>query len=169
MHKKVREKEDKFRQRKLVDIFSALNKDDLLMKTGDAIINNHVMDENVEDLEDFQNNSGSIKECRPIVRYYKVNNEQQAVKITGEIDTLPQKTGHSEILVKQSSSLQENNENIDRNIDYQGWLKSKKRKWRENLDRRKRQRYIVFDYLAKAHFGVMLLFMQNEIRCDPRF
>ncbi|XP_031270603.1 DNA polymerase epsilon catalytic subunit A-like [Pistacia vera] len=140
LHKKVREKEDKFRQRKLVDIFSAFNKDDLLMKTGDAFTNNHVMDENVEDLEDFRNKSSSVKECRPIVRYYEVNNEQQAVKTNGEIYALQQKTDPSENLLKQSSSLQHNNENIDRNVDYQGWLESKKRKWRDNLDRRKRQR-----------------------------
>ncbi|KAK1561085.1 hypothetical protein Q3G72_034282 [Acer saccharum] len=143
LHKKVREKEDKFRQRKLVDIFSSVSRDDLLKKTSDAIINNHVMFENVEDLEDFPNKSrNSIDGPRPIVRCYEVNSEQQTVK-AGQVISSQQQTDASKKLLQLSSSLKEgaiDTETIDRNVDYRGWLESKKRKWKENLDRRKRQR-----------------------------
>ncbi|KAK9939848.1 hypothetical protein M0R45_016530 [Rubus argutus] len=54
LHKKVREKEDKFRQRKLVDIFRSLNGDKLLEKNNNAIGSNHIIDEDVEDLEEFK-------------------------------------------------------------------------------------------------------------------
>ncbi|KAK2643590.1 hypothetical protein Ddye_025353 [Dipteronia dyeriana] len=144
LHKKVREKEDKFRQRKLVDIFSSVNRDDLLKKTSDAITNNHVMFEDVEDLEDFRNKSrNSVDGPRPIVRCYEVNSEQQTVKATGQVVSSQQQTDASKRLVQLSSSLKEgaiDTETIDRNVDYRGWLESKKRKWKENLDRRKRQR-----------------------------
>ncbi|KAK4854956.1 hypothetical protein QYF36_002733 [Acer negundo] len=144
LHKKVREKEDKFRQRKLVDIFSSVNRDDLLKKTSDAFTNNHVMFENVEDLEDFPNKSrNSVDGPRPIVRCYELNSEQQTVKATGQVISSQQQTDASKKLLQLSSSLKEgaiDTETIDRNVDYRGWLESKKRKWKENLDWRKRQR-----------------------------
>ncbi|XP_020536143.1 DNA polymerase epsilon catalytic subunit A isoform X2 [Jatropha curcas] len=135
LHKKVREKEDKFRQRKLIDIFSLSNKDDSLRKTTDVVTASYMMDkENVEDLEDFQNKRNSINGPRPIVRCYEVNNEKCSLKATGRMDFSEQKLDNGESASEMSI------ENIDRNVDYQGWLEQKKRKWKDTLDRRKRQR-----------------------------
>lgn len=146
MHKKVREKEDKVRQRKLVDMFSSSNKADLLRKSNDSNINSHVLDGNVQDLEDFPNKSRSSSSGPiPIVRCYEVSNEHEAMKTAEQVDTLQQQLNHREILHQHSQSAQENaicTEDIDKHVDYHGWLQSKKRKWKDNLDRKKRQRYI---------------------------
>ncbi|OMO70162.1 hypothetical protein CCACVL1_19081 [Corchorus capsularis] len=132
LHKKVREKEDKFRQRKLVDIFNSSGRDDIVKKANDAAIANHVL---VGDLEDFQKKSiNSEKGPTPIVRCYEVNNNKHPVKAAVEANSVQQQL---------SSPLQPNvlpTENIDKNVDYQGWLELKKRKWKDNLERRKRQR-----------------------------
>ncbi|WCJ41776.1 DNA polymerase epsilon catalytic subunit A [Euphorbia peplus] len=136
LHKKVREKEDKFRQRKLVDIFKKSSKEDAL-RNIDANTSNHTLDgENVEDLEDFQNKSSSVYRPRPIVRCYEINNQKHSTKAKSKMDSLQQE-------IDNGQSLQENisiAENIDKNVDYQGWLEQKKRKWKDALDRRKRQK-----------------------------
>ncbi|XP_050281236.1 DNA polymerase epsilon catalytic subunit A-like isoform X3 [Quercus robur] len=134
LHKKVREKEDKFRQRKLVDIFSSLNRDEFLKKNSDAAGANGMMNEEiVKDLEDFGNKSRkSVTGPRPIVRCYEVNNRQNSVKTNDQVGYLQQQTDHR--LPALSS------ENIDKNVDYRGWLELKKRKWKDTLERRKRQR-----------------------------
>ena len=92
LHKKVREKEDKFRQRKLVDIFSSLNRDEFLKKNSDAAGANGVMNEEiVKDLEDFGNKSRkSVTGPRPIVRCYEVNNRQNSVKTNDQVGCLQQ-------------------------------------------------------------------------------
>ncbi|KAJ4724769.1 DNA polymerase epsilon catalytic subunit [Melia azedarach] len=142
LHKKVREKEDKFRQRKLVDMFSSFGRDDLLNKTSDLVTNNHEIHQNVEDFEDFPNKKrSSVNGPRPIVRCYEVNNEQKTVNTTGQVDSLQQQIEPSEVLHQQPSSQNPiYAENIDRNVDYHGWLELKKRKWKDNLNRRKKQR-----------------------------
>lgn len=164
LHKKVREKEDKFRQRKLVDIFNSLNRNGLLKKNIDAVDTNSLMNEKiVEDLEDFRNkSSSSVNGPRPIVRSYEVNNGQHSAKANGQVGSLHQQTDHIENVLQESLPLQENvrsSENIDRNVDYQGWLELKKRKWKDTLERRKRQRYVVLCYLhIKAHFDGLEIF-----------
>ena len=144
LHKKVREKEDKFRQRKLVDIFSSLNRDEFLKKNSDAAGANGVMNEEiVKDLEDFGNKSRkSVTGPRPIVRCYEVNNRQNSVKTNDQVGCLQQQTDHR--LPALSS------ENIDKNVDYRGWLELKKRKWKDTLERRKRQRYALCFLCRKA-------------------
>jgi DNA polymerase epsilon subunit 1 len=160
LHKKVREKDDKFRQRKLVDIFNSFNRNGLLKKNIDAVDTNSLLNEKiVEDLEDFRNkSSSSINGPRPIVRTYEVNNGQHSAKTNCQVGSLQQQTDHSENVLQESLPLQENacsSEYIDRNVDYQGWLELKKRKWKDTLERRKKQRY-VFCYLhIKAHFDVL--------------
>ncbi|XP_048444807.1 DNA polymerase epsilon catalytic subunit A isoform X2 [Pyrus x bretschneideri] len=139
LHKKVREKDDKFRQRKLVDIFKSLNRDHLLEKSSDAIDSNHVIDQEiVDDLEDFNKKSSSISGPRPIVRCYEVNSKKYSVKTTCQINSQQQQTNNKE------NECQEQNgvplECIDRNVDYNGWLEMKKRKWKYTVDRRKKQR-----------------------------
>ncbi|XP_010557398.1 PREDICTED: DNA polymerase epsilon catalytic subunit A [Tarenaya hassleriana] len=118
LHKKVREKEDKFRQRKLVDMFSSSNKDDVLDT-------NYLMTrENVGDIEDFRKESKpSIKGPKPIARSYEVSHKQSNCE--------------------QQESLQNDDippQNIDKNEDYLGWLENKKRKWKATLEKKKKQR-----------------------------
>ncbi|KAK6247338.1 hypothetical protein QUC31_018903 [Theobroma cacao] len=141
LHKKVREKEDKFRQRKLVDIFSSSGRDDIMKKASDAVTANHVV---IGDLEDFQNKSRkSEKAPTPIVRCYEVNDDQHPVKEVVQANSLQHQTECRGSAQQLSSPLLPNvqsTENIDRNVDYQGWLELKKRKWKDNLERRKRQR-----------------------------
>lgn len=137
LHKKVREKEDKFRQKKLADMFSSLKKDNVLKRNDDAVESNKVTDkENVEDLEDFQNSKSSIKGPRPVVRCYEASNKRNSVENISEINL--QLSDNSE----KENQMQ--SETVDRNVDYQGWLETKKRKWKDTLSRRKKQRYFVF-------------------------
>ncbi|KAG6779745.1 hypothetical protein POTOM_016140 [Populus tomentosa] len=142
LHRKVREKEDKFRQRKLVDIFNLRSRDDLSRKMDDGTITNH--DEaNVKDLEDFQIKSSSINRPRPIVRCYDVN-EKRSAKKTCQLNFAEQQTDSVHELSSQPEHNTSYAENIDRNVDYQGWLELKKRKWKDILDRRKKQRGLTF-------------------------
>lgn len=139
LHKKVREKEDTFRQRKLVDIFGSFYRD------GKGKLNMDPIDkESVEDLEDFRNNrKNSVVGPRPIVRCY-INNEQPSVNPICEVHCSKKQNDGADTVDKEHPSLQKNAlilKAIDRNADYQGWLEMKKRKWRESRERRKRLRY----------------------------
>ncbi|ESQ36065.1 hypothetical protein EUTSA_v10006524mg [Eutrema salsugineum] len=120
LHKKVREKEDKFRQRKLVDMFSSANKDGVLDT------NHSVAHDNVEDIEDFcKENRPAVKGPKPFARSYEVNKEK------------------SECEQQESWGPKRDDisfQNIDRKVDYQGWLELKKRKWKETLEMRKKRR-----------------------------
>lgn len=141
LHKKVREKEDKFRQRKIDDTFKSMNKNEYSKKHNDS---NVTVDETVNDLEDF-GNRGKISTCgpRPIIRHYEANNEQPPVKVNGQEDSEPQDidSRHMDQPLSLSQENQISCENVDRTVDYQGWLQIKKRKWKDMLGRRKKQRY----------------------------
>ncbi|XP_071723103.1 DNA polymerase epsilon catalytic subunit A-like isoform X1 [Rutidosis leptorrhynchoides] len=137
LHKKVREKDDKFRQRKLVDMFSAVQRSNLLKGTNDTAAS-HIDVENVGDLEDACNKSSLVDGPRPIVRCYEANSRQHSVRNTS-CDSA-QQSDHGQERGLPSSSPQDNHLSIDRNVDYQGWLKLKKRKWKDMLEKRKRQR-----------------------------
>ncbi|KAI7983738.1 DNA polymerase epsilon catalytic subunit A [Camellia lanceoleosa] len=144
LHKKVREKEDKFRQRKLVDIFSSLKKDGVVKMSIDAMTTNQITDEqNVNDLEDFKSKGrSSVNGIRPIVRCYEVNNGLHSVKASCQVNS-PQKQNGGRSMCQPLSPLQQNIiniEDIDRNVDYQGWLEIRKRKWKDTHEKRKRQR-----------------------------
>ncbi|KAF5727520.1 DNA polymerase epsilon catalytic subunit A [Tripterygium wilfordii] len=132
LHKKVREKEDKFRQRKLVDIFSSSHRNDLLEKANNSIINPVTNGEHVEDMEDFGSKTRSpVNGPRPVVNSYEFNNKERPVQTIGQVESLQQQTdGKNDLFT----------DNIDKNKDYQGWLELKKRKWKDTLARRKRQR-----------------------------
>ncbi|GER25550.1 DNA polymerase [Striga asiatica] len=83
LHRKVREKEDKFRQRKLVDIFSRQKRDFAARESGDPNISDHdVANElNVPDMEDFRNTGNTLPaKPQPIVRSYGINYEQHQIK-----------------------------------------------------------------------------------------
>ncbi|PWA40336.1 DNA polymerase epsilon catalytic subunit [Artemisia annua] len=118
LHKKVREKDDKMRQRKLADFFGSvnmINKDD---SKNDANEEDRLPNEqNVVDLEDFGGNrkSSGVGPI-PIVRCYETNH-----KTSGQ----------------GASSMEKPDQ--DKHLDYQGWLDSRKRKWKQVREKRKRQ------------------------------
>ncbi|XP_010496915.2 PREDICTED: DNA polymerase epsilon catalytic subunit A [Camelina sativa] len=120
LHKKVREKEDKFRQRKLVDMFSSANKD------GVSDTDHLVTEDNMEDIEDFcKENRPSVKGPKPIARSFEVKKKM---------------TEHEQ---KESCGPEFHDisfQNIDKNVNYQGWLELKKRKWKVTLEKKKKRR-----------------------------
>ncbi|KAL6341762.1 hypothetical protein AAG906_038006 [Vitis piasezkii] len=142
LYKKVREKEEKFRQRKLVDMFGSLKRDDNVKINVDSITSNHVIsEENIEDLEDFRNKGRtSSAGPRPIVRCYEVNAKQQSDAMNCLANSPQQPANHSESALTPMQPTDISTDNIDRNVDYQGWLEMKKRKWKDAREKRKRQR-----------------------------
>ena len=82
LHKKVREKDDKYRQKKLVDIFGSLSKNNCLKGSSDVISNKHGVDEqNAADLEDFGKISRTFRVGpRPVVHCFDANEVQQLSK-----------------------------------------------------------------------------------------
>ncbi|GAA0141587.1 DNA metabolism protein [Lithospermum erythrorhizon] len=145
LHKKVRDKEDKFRQRKLIDVFNSLNKDDaenVNNNNNNDEINSASDDLIVGDLEDFHSHGKKVG-VRPIVRCYGANNDRNSSKATSQVDTISKKICHNanEVLLSESPGHAINiEENIEMNTDYKGWLEVRKRKWREMREKRKRQR-----------------------------
>lgn len=139
LHKKVREKDDKMRQRKLVDIFSSLKKGNEDDPQIDANGKNHVPHEqNVVDLEDFgSKGKASTVGSRPIVRSYETNTKTSG---QGSSREKRDQDKNSNRLMSLSQPIDINDEEIDRHLDYQGWLDSRKRKWKQIRDRRKRQK-----------------------------
>ncbi|XP_058761674.1 DNA polymerase epsilon catalytic subunit A-like isoform X2 [Vicia villosa] len=141
LHKKVREKEDKFRQRKIDDTFKSMIKNESSKKHNDSKgVHNIMVDESVNDLEDFGNKGRSSTGPRPIIRHYEANNEQHSEKINGQEDSEQQAVDRSNILHPLSQQNEISCEDIDRTVDYQGWLQMKKRKWKNMLGMRKKQR-----------------------------
>lgn len=143
LHKKVREKVDKFRQRKLADVFKSMNRNEQAKKHNDSNGVHPVMDDEIfNELEDF-GNKGRSSTCRPrpIIRHYEANKERHSRKINGQ-DDLEQQHNDNGSKDQLLSPLQQNEtcENVDRNVDYQGWLQIKKRRWKDVLERRKKRR-----------------------------
>lgn len=127
----------------MVDIFSRKQKDDAVKSGGNPQANDHSTDgQNITDMEDFRY-SGKNTPARPqpIVRSYGIHDEQHQVERNNVLESTEgndRETGH-----KQSTHpLQKApEETIDKSVDYQGWLESRKRKWRSTREKRKRQRY----------------------------
>ncbi|KAL6577446.1 DNA polymerase epsilon catalytic subunit A [Orobanche minor] len=145
LHRKVREKEDKFRQQKLVDIFSRQQRDAAVEVCGDPHATNHATDgHNVADMEDFRNTEKSFPaKPQPIVRSYGINYEQHQNKTSNLVES-----GESEMNDGNGSGHKHSTtplqdvfeERIDRSVDYRGWLELRKRKWKDIREKRKRQR-----------------------------
>ncbi|KAL1361438.1 hypothetical protein AAHE18_03G003700 [Arachis hypogaea] len=144
LHKKVREKEDKFRQRKLVDVFNSFKRDDRSKRNSDSNgVSLMADEENVIDLEDFGNKARNLPiGPRPIIRHYKANNEGNSIKLSGHGNSEQQHIDNSSKDESLSLFQQKeiSSENVDRNVDYQGWLEIKKRKWKSILEKRKKRR-----------------------------
>ncbi|ESW04397.1 hypothetical protein PHAVU_011G091900 [Phaseolus vulgaris] len=144
LHKKVREKEDRFRQRKLVDVFKSMNRNEQSKKHNDSNCVPLVMDDEIlNELEDFGNKSrSSTPGPRPIIRHYEANNEQNSRKLSDQQDMEQEHSKDNSSKKNVLSPLQQSEtcENVDRTVDYQGWLQVKKRIWKNILERRKKQR-----------------------------
>ncbi|KAK8952512.1 DNA polymerase epsilon catalytic subunit A [Platanthera zijinensis] len=122
LHKKVREKEDRFRQRKLVDIFSKRSRNEV--------------DASIRDLEDIvSSRNGFRSRPQPVIHDPEVNKVCYSVKQSSvkglEVSQEP--------LIELDHNVV-SGECIDRNADYQKWLAVRKRKWKTTLQNRKRRR-----------------------------
>uniref|UniRef100_A0A0R0HLB0 DNA polymerase epsilon catalytic subunit n=1 Tax=Glycine max TaxID=3847 RepID=A0A0R0HLB0_SOYBN len=128
LHKKVREKEDKFRQRKLVDAFKSMNRNEHSKKHNDSNRVPLVIDDDiVNELEDFGNKDrSSTCRPRPIIRHYEANNERHSGKLNDQ-----------DVEQQHNKPLQQK---VDKNVDYEGWLQIKKQTWKDILERRKKRR-----------------------------
>ncbi|KAF3780559.1 DNA polymerase epsilon catalytic subunit A [Nymphaea thermarum] len=143
LHKRVQEKEDKFRQRNITDMFNSSIR--AAHRNLPVPHSNHLSDqENLIDLEDIvvmdnvsltggqRLNHGCQKN-----RGHKIS-PQPAVSSACE-----KEDGGTSIAPQVLMELHQNGrsvESIDRNIDYHGWLEIKKRKWKETREGKKRQR-----------------------------
>ncbi|XP_078434598.1 DNA polymerase epsilon catalytic subunit A-like isoform X2 [Wolffia australiana] len=145
LHKKVREKDDRFRQKKLHDMFGSLQRGG----KQPSVESNHEHPVIIGDLEDIVDNGhhASTKVGpRPTIRSYATDKENiLSAELSTRCKTLDQQqlgdSGRRQHL--PLSSLTQNIASvchIDRDVDYQGWLDSKKRKWKENRERKKRRR-----------------------------
>ena len=133
LHKKVREKDDRFRQRKLRDIFSPLSKEEGLQnlnRTGD-----------MEDL--LISNKDLRKNPSHGLDIDKENNPNGASVGTGSNNSKKQQNCITGLNVPCASQIQNDaaDETVDKSTDYQGWLDAKKRKWKYVREQKKRQRY----------------------------
>ncbi|OEL31457.1 DNA polymerase epsilon catalytic subunit A, partial [Dichanthelium oligosanthes] len=146
LHKKVREKDDRFRQRKLRDIFSPLAKDDGMQNlngTGD-----------MEDL--LMSNKDLRKKSSHGLDIDKENNPNGASVGAGSNNrNKNQQNSITGLNVPLSSQIQNAAaaETVDKSTDYQGWLDAKKRKWKFVREQKKRRRSRHFSLiLGDGHF-----------------
>ncbi|XP_062219147.1 DNA polymerase epsilon catalytic subunit A-like [Phragmites australis] len=150
LHKKVREKDDRFRQRKLRDIFSPLAKDEGM--------------QNLNGIGDMEDLLMSNKDLRNIPASNGLNIDKEnnpngpSVEAGSDYSKNRQKslTGSN---VPLSSQIQNDasDETVDRSMDYQGWLDTKKRKWKHVREQKKRRRLGVaatFDSPTNTLFSV---------------
>ncbi|KAK9075077.1 hypothetical protein SSX86_003396 [Deinandra increscens subsp. villosa] len=148
LYKKVREKEDKIKQRKLGDFFSSVNEIKKDYLENDANGENHEANEQrVVDLEDFgRNGKSSGVGPRPIVRSYETNHKTSGQGASSKENPDICQTGDR--MVSSAQPIDVDIEDIDKHLDYQGWLDSKKRKWKQVRERKKRQRVFYINYKA---------------------
>ncbi|KAH7671411.1 DNA polymerase epsilon subunit 1 protein [Dioscorea alata] len=137
LHRKVREKEERFRQRKLIDLFAPIRKDEAVLEES-----------HVQDLEDAINEGHTSRiRKQPIAHSYELDKENLMGKPSCVVDgVLPEDQQHNAAmkrLHKPLISVSQNgtsSEFIDRKVDYQGWLEAKKRKWKTIREERKRRK-----------------------------
>ncbi|KAL5974610.1 DNA polymerase epsilon catalytic subunit A [Asimina triloba] len=140
LHKKIREKEDKFRQRKLIDIFSSSRKDNIFQKDASNNTAENMLDKlNATDLEDFANKENiSTTRRQPIVRTYD-KRKLTSAKVSCPTAGMPSMDQQQNLLGGSYENMV-SPQKIDRNLDYQGWLAVNKRKWKYAREERKRRR-----------------------------
>uniref|UniRef100_A0A0E0K092 DNA polymerase epsilon catalytic subunit n=1 Tax=Oryza punctata TaxID=4537 RepID=A0A0E0K092_ORYPU len=133
LHKKVREKDDRFRQRKLRDMFNSLEKDKEVQNL-----------DGTGDMEDLLALDSGMRKSHVPNGFGKENKPNDA----------PSTEAGSNHSKNQQKSITRSNEplavhiqndavdeQVDRSTDYQGWLDAKKRKWKYVREQKKRQRF----------------------------
>ncbi|TYK05646.1 DNA polymerase epsilon catalytic subunit A-like [Cucumis melo var. makuwa] len=142
LHKKVREKDDKFCQQKLFDMFASSSRCKYSENNGGASSSKHVMNgKNSYDIGDFQKKASSTNGSKPVVRSYDIRALKHSVTKDSQVDSMMHKKFKG---VGCDPSSPFHFKDVDRNVDYHGWLEMKKRKWKSNLDKRKKQRSVDF-------------------------
>uniref|UniRef100_J3LD65 DNA polymerase epsilon catalytic subunit n=1 Tax=Oryza brachyantha TaxID=4533 RepID=J3LD65_ORYBR len=132
LHKKVREKDDRFRQRKLRDMFNPLEKDKG-MRTLDG----------TGDMEDLLMLESSLRKTHVPNGLGKENKPNGAPSAEAGSDN---NKNHQKSITRSNEPLalhiqnDASDEQVDRSTDYQGWLDAKKRKWKYVREQKKRQR-----------------------------
>lgn len=146
LHKKVREKDDRFRQRKLRDIFSPLAKDEGMQNLN-----------RTADMEDLlMLNKDLRKNPSHGLDIDKENNPNWASLRTDSNNGKREQNSITGLNVPPSSQTQNNaaDEAVDKSTDYQGWLDAKKRKWKYVREQKKRRRYATIKiYTSLNTFG----------------
>lgn len=151
LHKKVREKDDKFRQRKLVDIFSRKQRDDAVGVAHLEANDQATVGNNVTDMEDFRNTGKTPVRPQPIFRSFGINEEQHQVETSTSVGSAEQNDSNGNGLKQATHPLHKvYEESIDKAVDYRGWLELRKRKWKETREKRKRQRYLFYKHRERV-------------------
>ncbi|KAK3158029.1 hypothetical protein QOZ80_2AG0131930 [Eleusine coracana subsp. coracana] len=132
LHKKVREKDDRFRQRKLRDIFSPLAKDEGMQNLN--------VSEDMEDLLVSKKDLRKISASHGLNVDKENNPNMQSVESGSDYGKNRQKSTVSNLPLSSQIPNDAADEAVDRSADYQGWLDAKKRKWKHVREQRKRRR-----------------------------
>uniref|UniRef100_A0A0A9HDX6 DNA polymerase epsilon catalytic subunit n=1 Tax=Arundo donax TaxID=35708 RepID=A0A0A9HDX6_ARUDO len=130
LHKKVREKDDRFRQHKLRDIFSPLAKDEGMQNLN-----------GVGYMEDLLTSNKDLRKI-PASNGLNIDKENHPNGPSVEAGSDYSKNRPKSLIgsnVLLSSQIQNGaaDETVDRSTDYQGWLDAKKRKWKYVREQKK--------------------------------
>ncbi|KAL5211891.1 hypothetical protein ABZP36_022738 [Zizania latifolia] len=132
LHKKVREKDDRFRQRKLRDMFNPLEKDRGMRNvvgTGD-----------MEDLLTLDNDLRKTSTPNGLGKENKPNGPPSAETGSDHSKKQQKSVTRSNEPISLHNQNDAADEHVDKSTDYQGWLDAKKRKWKYVLEQKKRRR-----------------------------
>ncbi|CAA6660705.1 unnamed protein product [Spirodela intermedia] len=153
LHKKVRDKDDRFRQKKLHDMFGPIGNGGTMQNHASVDSNHELHEMIIGDMEDIMNKEhhSSTVGPRPTVRSYAANKENLLANASSPcsktLDRQQQEDGahgkHQPLLSPMENLI--STDSIDRNVDYQGWLDAKKRKWKDTRERKKRRRLGAMD------------------------
>ncbi|CAN6479373.1 unnamed protein product [Victoria cruziana] len=143
LHKKVKEKEDKFRQRNITDMFSSSIR--VAHQNLSLPDSNHLPNQkDLTDLEDIVAvDNVSLTGGRRLIHGYRKNSGHTISPQNVASSDCEKEDGGTSIAPRVLMELHQKGqsmESIDRNVDYHGWLEVKKRKWKETREGKKRQR-----------------------------
>lgn len=130
LHKKVREKDDRFRQRKLRDMFSPLNKD-----MGMHNLNG------TGDIEDLLTSDKGLRKTTAS-HGFNIGKENHPNGSPSAKASLGHCKNQQKSVIRSNEPLRDDSadEIVDRSTDYQGWLEARKRKWKYVREQKKRRR-----------------------------
>ncbi|EMS53029.1 DNA polymerase epsilon catalytic subunit A [Triticum urartu] len=139
LHKKVREKDDRFRQRKLRDMFSPLNKD-----MGMHNLNG------TGDIEDLLTSDKGLRKATAS-HGFNIGKENHPNGSPSAKASLGHCKNQQKSVIRSNEPLRDDSadEIVDRSTDYQGWLEARKRKWKYVREQKKRRRLLK----SEPHFG----------------